>query len=73
VNAVTLRRTWIGAAVGAAVFGGVSLVTAVRSGAPFPDVLQPIGVLAVIGLTVGALAGPLVGGALARRKEHHPD
>jgi len=68
VNRSTLRDTLKGALVGLAVFGTIALAQALRSGAPFPQVLQPIGVVAVIGLTVGALAGPLLGQALRRRR-----
>jgi hypothetical protein len=64
----TLRRTLGGAAIGGLLFGGLALLQAIRSGAPFPAVLQPVGVVALIGLTVGGLAGPLVGQALARRR-----
>ena len=64
-----VRHTLTGAAVGGGAFGLVALVQAVRSGAPFPAVLQPLAVITVLGLTVGALAGPLVGQALARRRE----
>jgi hypothetical protein len=63
-----LRRTLIGAAVGGLLFAAVSVLQAVRSGATFPRVLQPIGVFALIGLTIGALAGPLVGQAIARTR-----
>lgn len=68
MNRSTLRDTLKGALLGLAVFGTIALVQALRSGAPFPQVLQPIGVVAVIGLTVGALAGPLLGQALRRRR-----
>lgn len=68
MNRSTLRDTLKGALVGLAVFGTIAFVQALRSGAPFPQVLQPIGVVAVIGLTVGALAGPLLGQALRRRR-----
>ena len=68
MNRSTLRDTLKGALVGLAVFGTIALAQALRSGAPFPQVLQPIGVVAVIGLTVGALAGPLLGQALRRRR-----
>lgn len=63
-----VRRTLVGALVGGGAFGGVALLQALRSGAPFPAVLQPIAVITVLGLTVGGLAGPLVGQALARRR-----
>ena len=62
-----VRSTLAGALVGVAAFGGVALAQAVRSGAPFPEVLQPVAAVAVLGLTVGALAGPLVARALDRR------
>ena len=61
-------RTLRGAAVGALLFGGVSLAQALRAGAQFPHVLQPIGVFTLLGLTIGALAGPLVAQAIARSR-----
>jgi len=66
MNPLLIRRTLRGAVIGALLFGGIALFQALRTGAPFPRVLQPILVLAVIGLTVGALAGPLVSQAIAR-------
>ena len=66
MNRLMVRRTIMGGALGALLFGGVSLFQAIRSEAPFPGVLQPIGVFTLIGLTIGALAGPLVGQAIAR-------
>jgi hypothetical protein len=63
-----IRRTARGAAIGALLFGGLSLLQALRAGATFPHVLQPIGVFALIGLTIGALAGPLVAQAIARTR-----
>ena len=68
MNRDTLRRTLVGGGAGAILFGGVATLQALRAGADFPRVLQPILMLAVIGLTVGALAGPLVGQAFARRR-----
>jgi len=68
LNRETLRRTLTGAAIGGGLFGGLALLQAMRSGAPFPGVLQPVLVVAVIGLTVGGLAGPLVGQVWARRR-----
>jgi hypothetical protein len=61
-----MRRTARGAAIGALLFGGVSLLQAIRADAAFPRVLQPIGVFTLIGVTIGALAGPLVAQAIAR-------
>jgi hypothetical protein len=69
MNRLLIRRTLVGGAIGALLFGGVSLFQALRSGAAFPGVLQPIGVFALIGLTIGALAGPLVAQAIARGRE----
>ena len=63
-----LGRTLRGAALGGFLFGGVSLGQAIRAGASFPHVLQPIGVFTLIGLTIGALAGPLVAQAIARSR-----
>ena len=63
-----LGRTLRGAVLGGSLFGGVSLAQAIRAGASFPHVLQPIGVFTLIGLTIGALAGPLVAQAIARSR-----
>ena len=68
MNRATIRRTVIGGVIGGLLFGGVSLMQALRSGASFPRVLQPIGVFALIGFTIGALAGPLVAQAIARSR-----
>jgi hypothetical protein len=68
VNRLMIRRTVRGGAIGALLFGGVSLFQALRSEAAFPGVLQPIGVFTLIGLTIGALAGPLVAQAIARSR-----
>jgi hypothetical protein len=54
-------------AIGAVLFGGVSAVQALRAGVSLLSVIQPILVFALIGLTVGGLAGPLVGAAMRRR------
>ena len=68
MNRKMVGRTVRGGAIGAALFGGVSLVQAIRAGAAFPHVLQPIGVFTLLGLTIGALAGPLVAQAIARSR-----
>jgi hypothetical protein len=73
MNRTVVRRTLTGAALGVVLFGGVALVQAYRSGAPFPQVLQPILFFAALGLTVGGLAGPLLGQALANRKSQRND
>src|SRR5262245_17291875 len=44
LNRKMLGRTLRGGAIGAVLFGGVSLLQAIRAGASFPRVLQPIGV-----------------------------
>jgi hypothetical protein len=62
------RDTLRGMAIGAIAFGGLSAVQAVRAGVSLASVAQPILVFALIGLTVGGLAGPLVGAALRRGK-----
>jgi hypothetical protein len=61
-----IRRTVAGGAIGALLFGGVSVLQALRSDATFPGVLQPIGLFTLMGFTIGALAGPLVAQAVAR-------
>ena len=66
MDRITIRRTGLGAAIGALLFGAVALIQALRSGAPFLRVLQPVLVITVIGLTVGALVGPMLGQAIAR-------
>jgi hypothetical protein len=69
MNDLVKRRTLSGALLGCAVFGGVALIQAYRSGAPFPQVLQPVLFFSVLGLTVGGLAGPLIGQAIANRRQ----
>jgi hypothetical protein len=73
VTGIVMRRTLSGGALGLVLFGGVALIQAYRSGAPFPEVLQPVLFFAALGLTVGGLAGPLVGQALANRKRYRND
>jgi hypothetical protein len=60
------RDTVKGMAIGALLMGAISTVQALRAGVALGTVLQPILVFALIGLTVGALAGPLVGAAIRR-------
>jgi len=64
-----IRRTLVGGALGGVLFGGVALLQALRAGAPFPRVLAPIGFFALLGLTIGALAGPLLAQAAARLRQ----
>jgi hypothetical protein len=63
---VVVRDTLRGVVVGGGLFGGVASVQALRAGVDLAAVIQPILVFALIGLTVGGLAGPLVGRALRR-------
>ncbi len=68
MDRTTLRHTFRGALAGVLIFGAVALVQAIRSGTPVLSVAQPIAVIGLIGLTVGGLAGPLIGRALGRRR-----
>lgn len=63
-----VKDTARGIVIGAVLFGGVAAVQALRAGVSLPSVVQPILVFALIGLTVGGLAGPLVGAAMRRRR-----
>ena len=56
-----------GAAVGGGLFFALSMYRSIASGGPSMSHLNPIGVMTVIGLTVGALVGPLIGTIFARR------
>jgi hypothetical protein len=67
VNEVT-RDTVRGVVIGGALFGGLAALQAMRAGVDLFAVVQPILVFALIGLTVGGLAGPLVGRAVRRRR-----
>ena len=68
-----LRDTIRGLVIGAVLFGGVAAVQALRAGVSLVEVIQPILVFALIGLTVGGLAGPLVGRAARRGREIEPE
>ena len=59
--------TVIGAAMGGGLFLALSVYRSVASGGPSMSHLNPIGVMTVIGVTVGALVGPLIGAIVARR------
>jgi len=61
------RWTMIGATVGGGLFVTLSLYRSLASGGPSMSHLNPIGVMTVIGITVGALVGPLIGAIVARR------
>ncbi len=64
------RWTVIGATVGGGLFLALSLYRSIASGGPSVSHLNPIGVMTVIGITVGALVGPLVGAIVNRRSGH---
>ena len=60
----TVRDTLRGAVGGAGLFGAVAVIQALRAGMGIGQVTQPILVFILIGLTVGGLAGPLIGRAI---------
>ena len=62
------RWTVIGGVVGGSLFFALSVYRSIASGGPSWSHLNPIGVMTVIGLTVGALVGPLIGKIAARRR-----
>ena len=64
------RWTLIGATVGGGLFLALSVYRSIASGGPSVSHLNPIGVMTVIGITVGALVGPLVGAIVNRRSGH---
>ena len=53
--------------MGGGLFLALSVYRSVASGGPAMSHLNPIGVMTVIGITVGALVGPLIGAIVARR------
>lgn len=69
LDRASLRRSGIGATVGAAVFGSVSLYRSLLAEGGVLDYLGPMGMMTVIGATVGGLVGPLIGEAWKRRRE----
>ena len=66
----TGRWTMLGATVGGGLFLALSVYRSIASGGPSVSHLNPIGVMTVIGITVGALVGPLIGAIAARRRDH---
>ena len=64
------RWTMIGASVGGGLFLSLSVYRSIASGGPSWSHINPIGVMTVIGVTVGALVGPLIGAIVARRRGH---
>ena len=59
-----VRDTIRGALGGAALLGTAAVIQALRAGMGLGQVAQPILVFCLIGLTVGGLAGPLIGRAI---------
>ena len=64
-----LRWTLASALIWGAAFAATSVVGALISGVNPLDHLGPIGVLTVIGITVGGLVGPLARGLAERRRQ----
>ena len=64
----TIRWTLIGGMVGGGLFLALSVYRSIASGGPSWTHLNPIGVMTVIGATVGALVGPMFGAIAARRR-----
>ena len=62
------RWTLIGATTGGGLFLALSLYRSIAAGGPSLSHLNPMGVMTVIGVTVGALVGPLAGAIINRRK-----
>ena len=63
-----LRWTRNGKIVGGGLLSVAGVVRSLLSGGSLFNYLNPIGVMTVVGLTVGALVGPLVGAILERRR-----
>ena len=64
----TVRWTAIGGAACGGLFFVMSLYRSIAAGGPSLNHLNPMGVMTVIGITVGALVGPLVGAIVDRRR-----
>lgn len=71
MSPLLIRRTLFGALVVGGLFGAVALVQVLRSGVSVLRVVQPLLVFVVLGATIGALAGPLVGAAWTRWREEN--
>lgn len=54
--------------VGGGLLAAAGVVRSLLSGGNLFNYLNPIGVMTVVGLTVGALVGPLIGAILERRR-----
>ena len=64
-----VRRTLTGFVVGALAFGVASAYQAISSGVGLVPTLGPLGFMMILGGTIGGLAGPLVGEAVARSRQ----
>lgn len=62
-----LRPTLVGLSVGAAIFLGLGLYMNRATGFGILDHPGPLGVLTLVGATVGGLVGPLLAGLIRRR------
>lgn len=65
----TVRWTAKGMIAVGGVFLAIGIVKSIYSGGPFLPYLNPIGLMTVIGATVGGLVGPLVGRAVENSRE----
>jgi hypothetical protein len=63
-----LRWTRNGLLVGGGLLAAAGVIRSLLSGGSLFDYVNPIGVMTVVGLTVGALVGPLIGAILERRR-----
>ena len=64
----TARWTVIGATACGGLFFVLSMYRSIAAGGPSLSHLNPMGVMTVVGITVGALVGPLVGAIVDRRR-----
>jgi hypothetical protein len=54
--------------VGGGLLAAAGIVRSLLSGGSLLFYVNPVGVMTVVGLTVGALVGPLIGAILERRR-----
>lgn len=65
----SFRRSLVGAAWGGGLFGAVSVYRSWVAPGSLLDYAGPVGLLVVIGATVGGLVAPLLGEVVDRRRE----
>lgn len=70
---MSLKPTVIGAVAGAALFAAAGLYQSVSLGGGVFAHVEPVAFIAVIGGTVGGLAGPLVAAAVRHRRARRRD